>query len=163
MCQQSLHFCLQPATKNMSGMKGSVRQVGVCIPRFAEDAELKPCCRTRFLQFNVQVEEVRPQFGLVEPVGVDGIPISVLLVQRNVSICRVEFRTEFAELSKRARPDNKQIVNIPLVKQNVLPKFIDYGCFHPNHENSSIEKVVPIAVLIFCRKMVGPASPLHST
>ena len=59
----------------MSGMIGSVRQVRVSIPGFPVDAELKPRCRTRFLQSDVQVEEVRPsQFGLVERVGVSPNP-----------------------------------------------------------------------------------------
>ena len=120
-------------------MIGSVRQVRVSIPGFPVDAELKPRCGTRFLQSDVQVEEVRPsQFGPVEHVGVDGIPESVLPLQRNVSIRRVELRTESAKLRKRARPDYKQIVNVPLVKQNMLSKFIDNGCFQPYHENRSV-------------------------
>jgi hypothetical protein len=42
-------------------------------------------------------------------------------------------------------------------------KFVDDGCFQPDHENGIIqtEKDVPIAVPILCRN--EPSMPLNST
>ena len=88
----------------MSGMIGSVRQVRVSIPGFPVDAELKPRCGTRFLRSDVQVEEVRPsQFGLVEHVGVDGIPESVPYSSEMFPFAKLNFERNL--LSSAREPD----------------------------------------------------------
>ena len=58
MCQQPVHLCFEPASKDVPRVVGSVGQIGVGRTGFAVDLESEICGSIRVHDGNVEVEEV---------------------------------------------------------------------------------------------------------
>jgi len=103
--EQSLHLGLEPASKNVSRVIGSIGQIGVSVTGFAVDLEREKCGSMRANELNVEVKEVYPAELMLNQrswVGCVDVCRHALPFQLDVNVGCFEHCSEAAELNGRA-------------------------------------------------------------
>jgi hypothetical protein len=136
-----LHLGLEPASKDVSRMIGSIRQISISVTGFAVNLECESCGSVCANELNIEVQEVNSAKLMLNQCGWIGCVDAcrrTLPFPLGISVGCLESCSKAAELNGRALPDQQNVVNISLVKYNMPPKFVDNGCFQPNHEDHSV-------------------------
>ena len=100
-----MQFGLEPASKNVSRVIGSIRQIRVGITRFTVDPEHEFMESIRALNLNIKIEEVHSAKLMLENFSrIDGIcyRLCALPLHTNICISISESCTESAQLSERS-------------------------------------------------------------
>ena len=105
MREQSLHLGLEPSSKNVARVIGSIGQIGVSVTGFAVDLERESCGSVRANVLNVEVEEVHPTKLMLNQhswVGCVNVCGRALPFQLDVNVGCFEYCSKVAELNGRA-------------------------------------------------------------